>query len=321
MVIQFSSYTARFRISGFLFVAVLWLFQSCNIVAMVDRKQRKKFERNQIHSETFRTTGKEHHLFHTQNGKEPVVLLHGYGASGIGQYFKTALALKDDYEIILPDLLHNGMSKSTNDDYSISAQVDHLALMLDSIQVTSPVTLIGNSYGGIVAAYFAEKYPDRVKQLVIYDSPINFYTLAYADSLSKSLDVPSIYNILSPTNIHENKVSLGLVFHNQPYIPRFLRHQMVKYGSIPVRDEQTKLIDYLLAREQEFNDHFFQWKMPVYVIWGDHDVLIPMSTARAIVKRYNIPEGQFRIFRNAAHAVNVEHADEFIAFIREIMAN
>jgi abhydrolase domain-containing protein 6 len=302
-------------------VALLLLLQSCNIVAMVDRKQRKKFERNQIHSETFRTDGKEHHLFHTQNGKEPIVLLHGYGASGIGQYFKTALALKEEYEIILPDLLHNGMSKSTNDNYSIDAQVEHLALVLDSFKVKRPITLIGNSYGGIVAAYFAEKYPDRVKQLVIYDSPINFYTLAYADSLSKSLGVSSIYNVLSPTTIYENKVSLGLVFFDQPYIPRFLRRQMVKYGSLPVRDEQTRLLDYLLEREKEFNDHFFQWKMPVYVIWGDHDILIPMSTANAIVERYNIPENRFRIFRNAAHAVNVEHADEFISFIREIMAN
>ncbi|MBL0316536.1 MAG: alpha/beta hydrolase [Flavobacteriales bacterium] len=73
-----------------------------------------------------------------------------------------------------------------------------------------------------------------------------------------------------------------------------------------------------MDHEKEYNDHFFTWKMPVYLCWGDHDVLIPMQTCRAIMNRYGIAEGQLHIFLEAAHAVNVEKPDEFVEYIRRI---
>jgi abhydrolase domain-containing protein 6 len=80
----------------------------------------------------------------------------------------------------------------TDASYTVDAQVEHVKSILDSLNIQEPVLLIGNSYGGIVSAYFAEKYPELVKMLVIYDSPVNEYHLSYADSLASSMDVPSV---------------------------------------------------------------------------------------------------------------------------------
>jgi pimeloyl-ACP methyl ester carboxylesterase len=42
--------------------------------------------------------------------------------------------------------------------------------------ITEPFHLIGHSYGGAVATYFAKQYPDRVKSLIVYE-PANFTLL------------------------------------------------------------------------------------------------------------------------------------------------
>jgi pimeloyl-ACP methyl ester carboxylesterase len=294
---------------------LILLISSCNLLIIVDRKQEKKFAKEEMPLHVFRDGKIRRAIHYSDKGREKVVLVHGYGASGIGQYYRAAIDLNKHFDVILPDLLYCGKSSGDSLNFSIDAQVEHLRLLLDSIRVIEPVLLIGNSYGGIVSAYFAEKYPERVKRLVIYDSPVNEYRLSYADSLAKSMDVPSIRELLAPTTIHENKKSLDIVFYDQPYIPRFLRRQMVKYGSIPARAMQLKLLDHLVENEQNYNDYKFEWKIPVHLCWGEFDELIPMQTCHAIMRRYEIPEERLHIFRNAAHAPNVEHPDEFVGYV------
>ncbi len=258
-------------------------------------------------------------MHYSNNGKPKLMMLHGYGASGISQYFRTSIQLNESYDLILPDLLYCGKSIGDSLDYSIGAQVRHIKTILDSLLINESITVVGNSYGGIVAAYFAENYPLLVSKLVIYDSPVNNYSMAYADSLAQAMQVPSVKELLSPTTICENRKSLDLIFHDQPYIPRFLRRQMIKYGSIPARQAQLQLLDYLMANEEKFNGHYFNWHMPVYICWGEYDVLIPMSTCDAIIARYKIPKERVHIFHDAAHAVNVEYPKEFVTYVKSVM--
>jgi abhydrolase domain-containing protein 6 len=302
-----------------LFLAMVFLLSACNLLKVVDRKQEKKFRREGMPLHVFYDGNIRRAIHFSDKDRKKVVLVHGYGASGIGQYYRSAIELNKHCDVILPDLLYCGKSTGDSVSFSIEAQVEHLRLLLDSIQVNEPVYLIGNSYGGIVSAYFAEKYPRRVKRLVIYDSPVNDYTLAYADSLALAMEVPSLRELLAPTNIHENKKSLDIVFYDQPYIPRFLRRQMVKYGSVPARATQLKMLDHLVDNEQTYNDHEYEWKMPVHLCWGEHDKLIPMSTCKSIMQRYNIPASRLHVFPEAAHAVNVEHPDAFVDYVLRLI--
>ena len=94
---------------------------------------------------------------------------------------------------------------------------------------------------------------------------------------------------------------------------------MVKYGSLPSRPAQLQLLDHLMEREAQFNAHDFNWKMPVYICWGEFDVLIPVSTCNAIIERYNLPKERVHFFANAAHAANVEYPNEFVEYVKTIM--
>jgi len=286
---------------------------------IVDRKQQKRFSKEEFVAYNFIGDSCSRFVQFRDSEKPRLMFLHGYGASGVGQYYRAALDLSDAYDVILPDLLHNGRSTSTSSDFSIEAQVEHIRLILDSLKISEPIAIIGNSYGGIVASYFADLYPNRVSKLGIYDSPILHYSSLYADSVAKAMGVGNIRNLLSPRTIFENKKSLDIVFYDQPYVPRFLRRQMVKYGSLPVRDRQVKLLEDLISNEKKMNNHQFTWTMPVYILWGKHDQLIPLSTAEGIIKDYKIPDSRVFIFEEAAHAVNVEHPEKFVEAVRKIM--
>jgi abhydrolase domain-containing protein 6 len=252
-----------------------------------------------------------------QQGKPTLVLVHGYGA-GVTQYAYTARLLHDDFRVIIPELMHHGGSWTTQDIRTIDDQVEHLKTLLDSADAMEPVYLVGNSYGGIVSAYFAEKYPERVRSLVIYDSPVNAYSSHYADSLAKSYGLPSLRNILNPSTVYENRISLALIFHTQPRIPKFIRKTMlVDWSSDFVKKQQT-LLSFLEENEELMMSHRFQFPMPVYLCWGDEDVIIPMSTCKGIQEIYHIPDSSVHVFRKAGHAANVEYPRRFARYLRRL---
>jgi pimeloyl-ACP methyl ester carboxylesterase len=299
---------------GVLFILIA--LQSCKLLGSAEKIMINKFAKKGIVGQRFVSQDSGRQVYYKFHGKPKLVLVHGFGASGIGQYYKSSLKLQEDFDLILPDLLYCGRSMGDSVEFSIDGQVEHLKAILDSLKVDEPVYLVGNSYGGIVSAYFAEYYPEMVNKLIIYDSPVNCYSLSYADSLAQSMGIPNIDNVLSPTNVYENKKSFDLIFYDQPWIPRFIRKNLVKNGSVPMRGYQIPLLNHLKENEADYNSHFFDFRMPVYLVWGDSDRLIPTTTMRCIQKRYNIPDQRVTIIPKAAHAFNVEYPDQFVDYIK-----
>lgn len=298
---------------------VVLALESCKILGSAEKIMINKFAKKGIVGQRFVSPDAGRQVYYKFHGKPKLVLVHGFGASGIGQYYKSSLKLQEDFDLILPDLLYCGRSMGDSVEFSIDGQVEHLKAILDSLKVDEPVYLVGNSYGGLVSAYFAEYYPEMVSKLIIYDSPVNCYSLSYADSLAQSLGVPNIDNLLSPTTVHENRQSFDLIFYDQPWIPRFIRKNLVKHGSVPMRGYQIPLLNHLKENEADYNSHLFDFRMPVYLVWGDSDRLIPLSTMRCIQERYNIPDERVTIIPKAAHAFNVEYPDQFVEYIQKTL--
>ncbi len=59
-------------------------------------------------------------------------------------------------------------------------QADALADALDALGIERIFTLVGASYGGMVALAFAERYPERVRQLVVISAPARAHPMAVA---------------------------------------------------------------------------------------------------------------------------------------------
>ncbi|MFH5805423.1 alpha/beta fold hydrolase [Alienimonas sp. DA493] len=112
----------------------------------------------------------------------PVLLIHGWPHDR-RVWDGLADALSDDRRVIVPDLPGFGYSPprfegelAETPPLTMEELADDLAALLDALGVTEPVTVGGVSMGGYAALAFAERFPERVAGLLLFD------TKAKADS-------------------------------------------------------------------------------------------------------------------------------------------
>jgi pimeloyl-ACP methyl ester carboxylesterase len=108
--------------------------------------------------------------------KRPIVVcVHGSASNG-GQWRSFRQAIRGRCRVFTPDLVGYGSRRfRDNGRFSLQNEVDAIIEQIGDI--TEPFHLIGHSYGGAVATYFAKQYPERVKSLILYE-PANFAMLA-----------------------------------------------------------------------------------------------------------------------------------------------
>ncbi len=101
----------------------------------------------------------------------PVVFLHGLVMDNLASwYFTVANAVSAHTEVVVYDLRGHGKSERTKTGYTLADMVLDLAGLLDATFGDRPVTLVGNSFGGLLAVAFARAYPERVAGMVLVDA-------------------------------------------------------------------------------------------------------------------------------------------------------
>ena len=110
-----------------------------------------------------------------------IVCLHSSLASS-RQWGGLMEKLQNSYRITAVDLYGYGSSPSWAEiqSFTLSDEVDLLAPILESM--TGPIHLVGHSYGAAVALKVAQRYPQRISSLTLYE-PVAFTALfAAADT-------------------------------------------------------------------------------------------------------------------------------------------
>lgn len=99
----------------------------------------------------------------------PLLLIHGT-RDHARSWDWTALALRERWHVVALDLRGHGDSGwSAEGAYLFPYHLLDLAEMVDILS-SGPVTIVGHSFGGNVAARYAGLFPDRVRKIVFVDS-------------------------------------------------------------------------------------------------------------------------------------------------------
>lgn len=112
--------------------------------------------------------------FHVQRlgSGPPLVMLHGLLVGSLASwYFTAAPALARTHDVLLYDLRGHGRSERAPHGYGVRSMAGDLAAIVDSF-TSAPVTLVGHSYGGLVALRFALDHPGRVARLALVEAPL-----------------------------------------------------------------------------------------------------------------------------------------------------
>jgi len=102
----------------------------------------------------------------------PVVLVHGFGASGFHWRYQIA-ELGKHHRVYALDLLGFGLSDKPNITYSNEYWGQQVSSFIREV-VGEPATVVGNSLGCIIALSAASRDPSLARALVLINSPGNF---------------------------------------------------------------------------------------------------------------------------------------------------
>ncbi|XP_019154539.1 PREDICTED: epoxide hydrolase 3-like isoform X2 [Ipomoea nil] len=171
--------------------------------------------------------------------KPVVVLLHGFAGEGILTWQFQVGWLKK-YAIYVPDLLFFGGSVTDSADRSPAFQAECLAKGLRKLGVEK-CTVVGFSYGGMVAFKMAELFPELVEALVV-SGAIMATTDDIITHMVNSLGFSTSSDMLLPTSVKGLKALFKVATYRKLRIPnRFYKDFLeVMYGN---RKERSELLE------------------------------------------------------------------------------
>lgn len=247
----------------------------------------------------------------------PLMLIHGSNAS-LHTWEPWAARLGARYRIIRMDLPGHGLTgASATRDYSPAAYVELVERIRAKLGIDH-VVFAGNSMGGGVAWHYALAHPEHLRALVLVDSvgqpdPSN----AKPPLAFRIARVPVLRDIaaaITPRSLIAD--SLPGVFGDP------------KLGDATMIDRYWELLRYpgnrlatldrfALAPDSATPAQLAALKMPVLILWGAKDQLIPLTSGEWL--HAHIPGSRMVVYPGTGHIPMEERPDQSAADIDRFM--
>jgi pimeloyl-ACP methyl ester carboxylesterase len=112
------------------------------------------------------------HVAMAGSGDRLALCLHGFPESALSWRYQIPPLVQAGFRVWAPDLRgYGGTTRPTGiEAYRMESLMDDVTGLLDAAQVQRAI-LIGHDWGGIIAWYYAMRYPGRIEALVIVNAP------------------------------------------------------------------------------------------------------------------------------------------------------
>ncbi|GMH06320.1 hypothetical protein Nepgr_008160 [Nepenthes gracilis] len=198
-----------------------------------------------------------------KTSKPAVVLVHGFAAEGIVTWQFQVGSLTKNYSVYVPDLLFFGESITDSGDRSPTFQAVCLVKALKELGVEK-FTVVGFSYGGMVAFKVAELYPEMVEAMVVSGS-----ILAMTESISEAelsrMGFDSSSELLLPTSVQGLKALLKIATHKNLWFPDRLHRDYLEV-MFTNRKERSELLEALVISNKNLTIPRFPQR--IHLLWG-----------------------------------------------------
>jgi len=261
--------------------------------------------------------GISHYELSNPEAAETVVLIHGFSVPYFIYDPTFDFLTRTGFRVLRYDLFGRGFSDRPDTRYNIDLFVRQLGDLLDALRFSRPVSLVGLSTGGPIAATFTARFPKRVSKLVLID-PVGAKPFA----LSRILKVAAmpfvgeaIIGLLGSVGIVRHIVT---DFFNEEHIEHFQATYIVQmqYKGFK-RAILSTIRNNMLGSFLEIYERLGKMDKPVLLFWGRRDVTVPFKHSEVL--RAAMPNVQFHAIENCGHIPHYEKPEEVNPILLEFL--
>lgn len=273
---------------------------------------------------------------------KPIIFLHGGpGFNCVNFEATTAEQLADKgFFVIVYDRRGEGRSKDPNATFTFKETFDDLNNIYKKYKLTT-ATIIGHSFGGIVATLFAEKNSQKVQSIILVGAPVSLQTtfktiistsknIYQTKKDSVNLNYISMLEQMDTASIEYSSYCFAHAMQNGFYSPKNPTTEakniyskfrtdtlLLKYASqmsyeAPQgfwKNEKYTTIDLTKSLQA-----FLKQKVKIFGLYGKDDGLY--STHQVAELQKLIGAGNLKYFDNCSHNVFIDEQTQFIKAIK-----
>lgn len=256
----------------------------------------------------------------------PMLLLHALGESSASWHLVLP-ALAAGHRVHAPDL--PGFGGSDPLELPPGGEPDPprfaaaLSGLLDEVvsDAGDAVTLVASSFAGAVAVQLARQAPERVRRLVLVDSAgLGRYVHPVLRAVSvKGFGDAAVAAARRPLGaVQRARLRLPLLFARPELAPREWIAEQERLGTLPNHLRTT--LAALRAQVTPFGqrrlvlDELAELDLPVTVVWGARDMVLPVTQASAAARR--LRNGRLVVIPGCGHLPALEQPHSFVTALR-----
>ncbi len=273
----------------------------------------------------FRTIHGYRRAFRIAGSGPALLLIHGIGDNST-TWDTVHAKLAQRFTVIAPDLLGHGQSDKPRADYSVPAYANGMRDLLSVLDIEK-VTVVGHSLGGGVAMQFAYQFPQLVERLILIGAggvtkevnvALRIASLPMGGEALALLRLPFVL----PTMQAVGKVAGAMIGstglgRDLPDVLRILRDLPEPTASSAFTRTLRAVVDWRGQVVTMLDRCYLTESVPVQLIWGEQDVVIPVSHAR--LAHAAMPGSQLEIFKRSGHFPFHDDPDRFVEVVQRFI--
>ncbi len=214
---------------------------------------------------------------------DPVVFLAGL--PGTTSYWDGAFdSLAHDHRLIFVDALGFGRSPWPDSDYTLDEHLDALRRTLLAVGATQRVTLVGHSFGTILAAHYAARFPAEIEHLYLLGTPVfkdKKEALARIREMSSTAGLFSLNTVLARESCKLHEAFGPLLAANVPRLMHRLPARIVQGAMLHTWQAFDRTLRNVIL-ERPIRIPLAQVGPKVTFLHGREDAITPLDRIRAL---------------------------------------
>jgi pimeloyl-ACP methyl ester carboxylesterase len=290
-----------------------------------ERKPNLRSVREMTPTLEYRTIHGYRRAFRIAGSGPALLLIHGIGDNST-TWSTVQSKLAQRFTVIAPDLLGHGQSDKPRADYSIAAYANGMRDLLGVLDIEK-VTVVGHSLGGGVAMQFAYQFPQMVDRLILIGAggvtkdvniALRVASLPLGGEALALLRLPFVLPAMQAVGrLAGGLVGTTAVGRDLPDVLRILRDLPEPTASAAFTRTLRAVVDWRGQVVTMLDRCYLTESVPVQLIWGEQDVVIPVS--HALMAHSAMPGSQLEIFKKSGHFPFHDDPDRFVEVVERFI--